>query len=67
MIQVAGVDHVCLGSDFDGIPATPAGLDDASHMPALAAELTVRGVSAADLRKVWGANTLRVLEASEAR
>jgi membrane dipeptidase len=67
MIEVAGVDHVCLGSDFDGIPAVPAGLEDASHMPALAAELTRRGVSASDLRKVWGANTLRVLESSEAR
>lgn len=67
MIEVAGVDHVCLGSDFDGIPAVPAGLEDASRMPALAAELTHRGLSGADLRKVWGANTLRVLEASEAQ
>ena len=67
MIEVAGVDHVCLGSDFDGIPATPAGLEDASHLPALSAELGRRGLSAADLAKVWGTNTLRVLEASEAR
>lgn len=67
MIEVAGVDHVCLGSDFDGIPATPAGLEDASKMPALAAELARRGVTPGDLQKVWGLNTLRVLEANEAR
>lgn len=65
MIEVAGADHVCLGSDFDGIPATPAGLEDASKMPALAAELLRRGVTQADLHKVWGLNTLRVLEANE--
>jgi len=67
MIEVAGADHVCLGSDFDGIPATPAGLEDAGKMPALAAELLRRGVTPADLHKVWGLNTLRVLEANEAR
>jgi len=65
MIEVAGADHVCLGSDFDGIPATPASLEDASKMPALAAELVRRGVTPADLHKVWGLNTLRVLEANE--
>ncbi|HEY4186980.1 MAG TPA: dipeptidase [Polyangia bacterium] len=67
MVTVAGVDHVCLGSDFDGIPSLPAGLDDASRLPALTAELRLRGVSAEDLRKLLGGNTLRVMEASEAR
>jgi membrane dipeptidase len=67
MIEVAGVDHVCLGSDFDGIPSLPAGLDDASHLPALTAELKRRGLSPGDLRKVLGENTLRVLQASETR
>ena len=66
IIEVAGVDHVCLGSDFDGIPTLPVGLDDASHLPALAAELQRRGLSATDLRKVMGGNTLRVLEANQA-
>ncbi len=65
MVEVAGVDHVCLGSDFDGIPATPAGLEDASRLPALTAELRARGLSVGDLEKILGANTLRVLEANE--
>lgn len=65
MIEVAGIDHVCLGSDFDGIPTTPAGLEDASRLPALTAELKSRGLSAEGLTKVLGANTLRVLDASE--
>jgi membrane dipeptidase len=67
MIEVAGVDAVCLGSDFDGIPSIPAGLEDASRLPALTAELRRRGLSPADVEKVLGANTLRVLEAAEAR
>jgi membrane dipeptidase len=67
MIEVAGVDHVCLGSDFDGIPSLPAGLADASHLPALTEALAHRGLSLADLRKVLGGNTLRVLEASESK
>lgn len=65
MVEVAGADHVCLGSDFDGIPATPHGLENAGRLPALTLELRRRGMSAADLEKVLGANTLRVLEASE--
>jgi membrane dipeptidase len=65
MVEVAGADHVCLGSDFDGIPTTPAGLDDASRLPALTGELRRRGLSPADIEKVLGANTLRVIEANE--
>ena len=49
------------------VPATPAGLEDASRLPALTAELRRRGVSPADLEKILGANTLRILEASDAR
>ena len=60
--QVAGIDHVCLGSDFDGIPIAPEGLDDATHLPALTAELLRRGMSEAEVRKVLGENLLRVLE-----
>ena len=63
--KVAGIDHVCLGSDFDGIPMVPEGLEDASRLPALSAELRRRGMSEADLRKVLGENLLRVLEANE--
>ncbi len=65
MVDVAGVDHVCLGSDFDGIPTTPLGLDDASRLPTLITALRERGLSEGDLEKILGANTLRVLEASE--
>lgn len=61
MVEVAGADHVCLGSDFDGIPSLPADLDDASRLPALVAELRRRGVTAGDLRKILGENTLRVM------
>jgi membrane dipeptidase len=64
-VQVAGTDHVGLGSDFDGISAVPEGLEDASRLPALTEELKRRGLSDADVRKILGENFLRVLEASE--
>jgi membrane dipeptidase len=63
--KVAGIDHVCLGSDYDGIPTTPRGLDDVSKFPALTAELLRRGMSEADVEKVLGGNLLRVLDANE--
>ncbi len=59
--QIAGVDHVGLGSDFDGIPEAPRGLDAVDKYPALLIELAHRGWSDADLAKVAGANLLRVL------
>jgi len=65
--KVAGVDHVCLGSDYDGIPFAPVGLDDASKLPNLTAELLRRGMSEADVRKVLGENLLRVLEETTPR
>jgi membrane dipeptidase len=63
--SVAGIDHVCLGSDFDGIPFGPAGLDDVSKFPFISEELSRRGVPSNDIRKVLGENVLRVLEANE--
>jgi len=63
--KVAGVDHVGLGSDFDGIPEGPAGLDGVDKYPALLQELARRGWSDADLAKVAGANALRVLARAE--
>jgi membrane dipeptidase len=63
--QIAGVDHVCLGSDFDGIPLAPAGLDDVSKLPFITEELSRRGFSADDIRKILGENVLRVLAANE--
>ena len=63
--RVAGIDHVCLGSDFDGIPSAPAGLEDVSKLPALTAALRARGYGQADLAKILGGNVLRVLAANE--
>ena len=63
--DVAGVDHVGLGSDFDGITETPQGLSGVDRCPALLEELLRRGWSDADVAKVAGANLLRVLSATE--
>ncbi len=63
--RVAGIDHVGLGSDFDGIGETPIGLEDVSCYPALVAELLRRGYSEPDVRKVAGENILRVLREAE--
>ncbi len=59
--QVAGVDHVGIGGDFDGTGELPAGLDDVSCYPALIAELIERGWSEADCAKLASGNILRVL------
>jgi membrane dipeptidase len=63
--NVAGVEHVGLGSDFDGIPEGPDGLDGVDKFPALLAELARRGWSDADLARVAGGNALRALERAE--
>jgi membrane dipeptidase len=63
--EVAGVDHVGLGGDFDGTDATPAGLDDVAGYPRLLAELADRGWSPADLEKLTGRNMLRVLHEAD--
>ena len=63
--QVAGVDHVGLGSDFDGIPDAPIGLEGVDRYPALLEELMRRGWSDADIAKLAGENLLRTLAAAE--
>ena len=63
--RVAGVDHVGIGSDFDGIDHVPRGLEDVSRFPHLFAELIRRGWRDDDLRKLAGQNALRVLRAAE--
>ncbi len=65
--KVAGVDHVGLGSDFDGLSnQLPAGLQDVTTYPALLAEMMRRGWSNADVAKLAGGNVLRVMEQAEA-
>ena len=64
--KVAGIDHIGIGSDFDGIDGlAPAGLEDVSTYPALVAELLRRGYSDADAEKVIGGNILRALKTAE--
>jgi membrane dipeptidase len=63
--KVAGVDHVGIGSDFDGITEVVQGLEDVSAFPALFAELVRRGWSDADLKKLAGENLLRVFGQAE--
>ncbi|MEA3501228.1 MAG: dipeptidase [Actinomycetota bacterium] len=63
--DVAGVDHVGIGSDFDGVDATPLGLEDVSTYPAITIELLHRGWNEPEIRGVLGENALRVLAAND--
>ena len=63
--KIAGIDHVGLGSDFDGIPDTPVGLEGVDHYPALLEELMRRGWSDADIAKLAGDNLLRAMAVAE--
>jgi membrane dipeptidase len=63
--KIAGVDHVGIGSDFDGIPAGPLGLEAVDRYPALLGEMMRRGWSDADVAKLAGLNVLRVMEQAE--
>ena len=63
--QVAGVDHVGLGSDFDGIEDAPVGLEGVDRYPALLEELMRRGWTDSDIAKLAGENLLRVMAAAE--
>src|SRR5215472_11479429 len=64
--KVAGVDHVGLGSDFDGVSgATPEGIDSAADLPKITQALLDRGYSAEDIKKILGGNLLRVLREVE--
>ena len=66
IVSIAGVDFVGIGSDFDGIESTPVGLEDVSTFPVLLAELSRRGWSEEDMRKVAGENLLRAWREAEA-
>jgi membrane dipeptidase len=65
MVQIAGVDHVGIGSDFDGIGVAPEGMEDVSDLRKIPAELKRRGYSDADIRKIMGENFMRVFRAVE--
>jgi membrane dipeptidase len=61
-IKVAGIDHVGIGSDFDGVDGKlPAGMEDISKLPTITYELLKRGHSESDVKKVLGENLLRVM------
>jgi membrane dipeptidase len=67
IIKIAGIDHVGLGADLDGIPlnAAPVGLEDVSKYPVLTYELLKRGHSEADIKKILGENLLRAMARCE--
>lgn len=64
--EVAGIDHIGIGGDYDGMPHGPVGMEDVSGYPALFTELARRGYSQADLEKISYRNMLRVMRAAEA-
>ena len=65
IVKIAGIDHVGLGSDYDGVDQVPAQLEDVSSYPVITQELLNRGYSEKDIKKVLGENILRVLGEAE--
>ncbi len=63
--KVAGVDHVGIGSDFDGVPSLPVGIEDISKLPVITYELLRRGYKEKDIRKILGENLLRAFAEAE--
>jgi membrane dipeptidase len=63
-VKIAGVDHVGLGSDFDGA-VMPLGMEDVTHLPQITDALLKKGYSDVDIRKILGENTLRVLSEAQ--
>jgi membrane dipeptidase len=63
--KIAGIDALGIGSDFDGVNCTPAGLEDVSKFPNLTRALLEKGYSASEIRKIYGGNLLRVMRAVE--
>jgi membrane dipeptidase len=61
VIRVGGIDHVGIGSDFDGIAAVPAGMEDVTALPRIAQALLDRGHAEEEIGKVLGGNMLRVM------
>ena len=65
VVEIAGIDSVGLGSDFDGIGCAPEGLDSVDKWPNLTRALLEEGYAAAEIRKIYGENTLRLMSAVE--
>jgi membrane dipeptidase len=63
--NIAGVDFIGLGSDFDGVSCTPAGLEDVSKWPNLTRRLLEKGFTPEEIRKIYGGNFLRFMRAVE--
>ncbi|MGA1981144.1 MAG: dipeptidase [Acidobacteriaceae bacterium] len=66
-VKVGGIDHVGIGTDFDGVGCVPSDLDSYDKFPALTRALLEKGYSAADIKKIYGDNLLRVMRAVEKR
>src|SRR5204863_3873081 len=64
--QIAGIDHVGIGSDFDGVPFLPAGMNGAEDLPLITYEMLRRGYTEIEIRKVLGENLLRAMSQMEA-
>src|SRR5688500_14894515 len=67
IVKLVGIDHVGMGSDFDGVQALPAELQSVADLPKLTAELLRRGYSASDVERILGGNVLRMMEQIEKR
>ena len=63
--NLIGVDHIGIGSDFDGINSSPRELNDVTNMPLITEELLKRGYSKKDINKILGGNFIRVLKANQ--
>ena len=65
IVKLVGIDHVGLGSDFDGIQATPTDLSNVAELPNLTIELLRRGYTEEDIDKILGGNIVRAMEEVE--
>ena len=65
VVRIAGIGAVGIGSDFDGVPCTPTGLEDVSKFPNLTRALLEKGYTPDDIRRIYGGNTLRLMRAVE--
>jgi membrane dipeptidase len=66
-VEIAGIDHVGIGTDFDGSSCIPPDLNNYAKFPALTRALLEKGYTADDIKKIYGGNTIRVMRAVEKR